>query len=94
MKHPGGPVHFQVRWHLNSNGNGTQNREQKTKRKLKNITTSSRKERSLMEREDKRNGMERKARLVMVRRWMADDDGQDRAMKCAKQKKSEEKKKT
>lgn len=89
MKHPGGPVHFQVRWHLNSNGNGTQNREQKTKRKLKNITTSSEEER-----EGKTNGMEGKARLVMVRRWMADVERQDRAMKCAKQKKCEEKKKT
>lgn len=89
MKHPGGPVHFQVRWHLNSNGNGTQNREQRTIRKLKNITTSSEEER-----EDKTNGMEGKARLVMVRRWMADDERQDRAMKCAKQKKSAEKKKT
>lgn len=62
MKHPGGPVHFQVRWHLNSNGNGTQNREQKTKRKLKNITTSSKRgERCLMEREDKGNCMEARA---------------------------------
>lgn len=94
MKHPGGPVHFQVRWHLNSNGNGTQNREQKTKRKLKNITTSSEEERSSKEREGKTNGMEGKARLLMVRRWMADDERQDRAMKCAKQRKSEEEKKT
>lgn len=62
MKHPRGPVHFQVRWHLNSNGNGTQNIEQRTKRKLKNITTSSKRgERCLMEREGKRNGMEGRA---------------------------------
>lgn len=45
-------------------------------------------------RQEKWYGKEGKARLVMVRRWMADDERQDRAMKCAKQKKSEEKKKT